>query len=106
MQKQPESHMEANWCIDKNVSQPVVLPPSRIVGNNKIYTDKADVCTLFNQYFIYVGPQLASTTPQNNENPMEYIKKTPSYSFVVSSHRSTRKQTLLKFGLTESIITY
>ena len=60
------------------------ITPSRIVGNNKVYTDKADVCEQFNQYFINVGPQLASTIPQNSENPIQYIKKTPSSSFVMS----------------------
>lgn len=60
------------------------ITPSRIVGNNKIYTDNSDICEQFNQYFINVGPQLASTIPQNNENPMEYIKKTPLFSFVMS----------------------
>ena len=57
----------------------------RIVRNNKIYTDKTDICEQFNQHFITIGPQLASTLPQNSENPMQFIKKTPSSSFVMSS---------------------
>ena len=60
------------------------ITPSRIVGNNKVHTDKADICEQFNQYFINVGLQLASTIPQNSENPIQYIKKTPSSSFVMS----------------------
>ena len=60
------------------------ITPSRIVGNNKIYTSKADIREQFNQYFINVGPQPASTIPQNNENPKENIKKTPLSSFVMS----------------------
>ena len=60
------------------------ITPSRIVGNNKIFTYKADICEQFNQYFINVGLELASTIPQNNENPTEYMKKTPLSSFVVS----------------------
>lgn len=103
MQKQPETTRK---LIGKR--KPTgCISPSRIVGNNKTSTDKADICAHFNQYFINVGPQLESTIPQNNENPMEYIKKTPSYhGFVVSSHRTTSMQTLLKFGFAESIIRY
>ena len=37
------------------------VTPSRIVRNDKIYTDKADISEQFNQYFINVGPQMANT---------------------------------------------
>ena len=56
--------------------------PSRIVRYNKIYTEKTDIGEQFNQYFDNIGPQLASTMPQNSENLMQFSKKTLSYSFV------------------------
>ena len=48
------------------------ITPSKIVRNNKIYTDKTDIGEQFNQYFINIGPQPASTIPQNNKSPMQF----------------------------------
>ena len=42
-----------------------------------MYTEKTDICEEFIKYFINIGPQLESTTPQNSENPMQFTKKTP-----------------------------
>ena len=67
--------MEVNWYVMLKPTGSITL--LRIVRNNKIYTDKTDICEQFNQHFITIGPQLASTLPQNSENPMQFIKKTP-----------------------------
>ena len=79
----------------------------RIVRNTKIYIDKTDISEQFNQYFINIGPQLASTIPQNSENLMQFIiKKTPSYSFMLCLQSQKLMWAVYSPGCTEGIIRY
>ena len=42
--------------------------PTRIVHNNKIFTQQADIAELFNSFFVNVGPNLAKRIETDNSN--------------------------------------
>ena len=58
--------------------------PSRIITQNKTFTNKLDIAEQFNKYFISVGPSLASTIDHYDEEPSTYINKSPVSSFIMS----------------------
>ena len=51
------------------------MSPSRIIMNNKTFTNKSDIAEQFNKYFISVCPSLASTIDYYDEEPTKYINK-------------------------------
>ena len=63
---------------------------SSIATNNKTFTNKLDIAEQFNQYFISVGPCLASSTAHYNEEPTKYISKSPVSSFFMSPVDATQ----------------
>lgn len=70
--------------------------------NNVHSSDKTELIhEQFNQNFM-TGPQWKSNIPQNSENPIQFIKKTPLSSFVTSSS----EKSILQPGCTEGIIRY
>ena len=60
--------------------------PSRIIMNNKTFTNKLDIAEQFNKYFISIGPSLASTIDRHDEEPtyINNINKSPVSSFIMS----------------------
>ena len=51
--------------------------------NNRIYTDKRDICEHLNSHFINVGPSLAAQIGDyGNLNPTQYITRSYSNSFM------------------------
>lgn len=47
---------------------------SRFMVNNRIITNKTDICNGFNSFFINVGPNLAKNIPSVNKSPCGYMK--------------------------------
>ena len=47
--------------------------PTKIVMNNQTYATKSGIADQFNQYFVNVGPRLASAIEGHSE-PLKYIK--------------------------------
>ena len=66
------------------------MSPSRIIMNNKTFTNKLDIAEQFNKYFISVGPSLASTIDDYDEVPTKYINKSPVSSFIMSPVEATQ----------------
>ena len=58
------------------------MSPSRIIMNNKTFTNKLDIAEQFNKYFISVGPSLASALDDYDEVPTKYINKSPVSSLL------------------------
>jgi hypothetical protein len=71
----------------KTKSQPY---PSKLVINNKVYTEEIDIANQFNQHFVNVGPHLACKIENINESPIKYIRNSPSSSFVLSPVRASK----------------
>ena len=56
---------------------------TKLLYNNKCFTDKQSICDQLNTYFIHVGPSLSAQPPNNsNDNPTKYIHRTLSNSFI------------------------
>ena len=66
------------------------MSPSRIILNNKTFTNKLDIAEQFNKYFISVGPSLASAIDDYDEVPTKYINKSPVSSFIMSPVEATQ----------------
>ena len=60
--------------------------PTKLVYENKTYTNEADIADIFNTYFTSVGPTLASRIRSNSstKDPTHYISKSPCHSFILS----------------------
>ena len=63
---------------------------SRIIMNNKTFTNKLDIAEQFNKYFISIGPSLASTIDHYDEEPTKYINKSTVSSFITSPVETTQ----------------
>ena len=56
---------------------------NQLFYNNRIYTDKRDICEHFNSHFINVGPSLAAQiSDYRNLNPTQCIRRSFSNSFM------------------------
>lgn len=58
--------------------------PSRIIRNNKVYTNHSDIAEQFNQHFINIGPNLANLITHTNDDPTKYINNSPVSSFYLT----------------------
>lgn len=59
--------------------------PTRLIRNNKTYTNQLEVANQFNDFFVNVGPSLARQIPTiPNNNPTQFIDQSPSSSFFIS----------------------
>jgi len=82
-----KNNMKSTWkligtiihCKTKGQSD-----PTKIIVNNQIYTTNSDIANQLNQYFVNVGPTIASSIRNNDDDPLKYIKSSPSSSFVLS----------------------
>ena len=58
--------------------------PTRIILNNKTFTQEEDIAELFNNFFVNIGPALAKKITTNNKDPTQYITSSPTCSFYLS----------------------
>ena len=73
--------------------------PNKILANNRIYTKQSDIAEQFNNYFVNIGPELASKIA-DNIGPTQFINKSPSSSFNLCPFTEPQEFTLLS-GLNE-----
>ncbi|XP_020912879.1 uncharacterized protein LOC110250617 [Exaiptasia diaphana] len=55
---------------------------SKVIYNNKCYTDEKDICNKLNEHFINVGPSLAQQLPLTRDDPTKFIKHLSPESFI------------------------
>ena len=65
----------------KSNTQPVI---TKLLHNNKSYTDRANIAHQLNTYFINVGNNLSENLPQPDISPNECINQSLSKQFYVS----------------------
>ena len=58
--------------------------PTRIILNNKAFTQEEDIAELFNNFFVNIGPALAKKITTNNKDPTQYITSSPTCTFYLS----------------------
>lgn len=59
-------------------------PISKIIRNNRLYTNQDEIADQFNKHFVNMGPNLALKIKNHEGNPTQFIKSTPAASFVMS----------------------
>ena len=59
---------------------------SRIIRNNKVYTNELDIANQFNQHFTTIGPTLASAIHPTCDDPTKYIQKAYQKLFYRTQH--------------------
>ena len=74
--------------------------PNKILADNRIYTKQSDIVERFNNYFVNIGPELASKIADNNICPTQFINKSPTSSFNLCPVTEPQVFTLLS-GLNE-----
>ena len=74
--------------------------PNKILADNRIYTKQSDIAERFNNYFVNIGPELASKIADNNICPTQFINKSPTSSFNLCPVTEPQVFTLLS-GLNE-----
>jgi len=58
--------------------------PTKLNVDGNTFTDPTDIANEFNRYFTNVGPNLASSLPEINDDPTKYISNTPASSFYLA----------------------
>lgn len=54
---------------------------SKLLYNQKCYTNKSDICNKLNEHFINIGPTLANKLPTSNIDPSTFINRSFQNSF-------------------------
>jgi len=66
----------------RNLGQPLV---TKLIHDDRSYTEKASIAYQLNTHFINVGRELADKLPTTNENVNQYIKRSFQDSFTFRS---------------------
>ena len=64
------------WGIIKNIINKNQKPQTQSrfkIGDNLITLDKNIICNKFNDFFVNIGPTLATTVPKVNKSPLSYM---------------------------------
>ena len=99
-----KNNLRASWrligmLIKRNSKGQTPIP--KVIRNNRVYTDKAKIADIFNKHFVNVGPNLAKEIENCEGSPTQFIKTTPSASFVMSAVTETQVSSLFK-GLSDN----
>ena len=82
-----EGNLKATWklidmIINRGTKKKTLI--SKLLYNNKSFTDQSSICDKLNEHFINVGPKLADQlTPIPDIDPTQHINHAPSRSFMV-----------------------
>ena len=79
----------STWKLTNNIlgrKNKSKIPPSLMHDSDEI-TDSKKICNVFNQYFVNVGTNLASTIHNNDINPINYLgnRQQNSFSFMATT---------------------
>lgn len=82
---QNKNNMKNTWKILKDVinSKKKSVSCSRFKVNDTIVTDSKVIANDFNQFYVNVGPNLASKIPKHETSPTENIRNRNMYSMLV-----------------------
>ena len=71
-----KNNMKKSWQTLKEIinKKQASGASSRFMVNNKIITDKKEICDGFNSFFINVGPSLSKNIPSVNKAPCTFMK--------------------------------
>ena len=83
------SNTSSTWKLTNNIlgrKNKSKIPPSLMHDSDEI-TDSKKICDVFNQYFVNVGTNLASTIHSNDINPINYLgnRQQNSFSFMATT---------------------
>ena len=71
-----KNNLKKSWQILKEIINKKKSSgcSSRFLVNNKIITNKIDICNGFNTFFINIGPTLARKIPDTGKSPLNFMK--------------------------------
>ena len=78
-----KNNMKATWNLINNILSKNRQKSSikKIIVNNVIYSEEADVANIFNDFFCSVGPQIEAGIPQSFTDPLEHVVNSNPNSF-------------------------
>ena len=71
-----KNNMKKSWQTLKDIinKEKATGESSRFMVNNRLITDKKEICDGFNSFFINIGPSLSKNIPSVNKLPCEFMK--------------------------------
>lgn len=78
-----KTYFSQHFDLCKNNLNASWKPISKIIRNNRLYTNKAEIEDQLNKHFVNMGPNLAIKI-ENCERPTQFIRSTSAASFVMS----------------------
>ena len=81
-----KNNLETTWkligCLLTGKKSNSQVTTTRLICDNKCYTDKVTIARKLNNYYINVGRNLADTLPRNDTDPTHYITRSFQSSFL------------------------
>ena len=81
--KTPECILEIIGMLVKRNSKGQT-PVSKLLRNNRLYTNKDEIADQLNEHFVNMGPNLAIKIENCEGSPTQFIRSTSAASFVMS----------------------
>ena len=93
-----KSNLRKSWQILKDIinRKKQSKTCTRFLVGNSITTDKSKIAQGFNNFYINVGPNLASKIPKDNRSPTVYIKQTITETMLVSPVEENEVEEIVK----------
>jgi hypothetical protein len=75
--RQNRNNLRKTWSVIKDVINKKTRSElvNSFMVNDEIITEKKAIADGFNDFFVNIGPNLAKQIPENNKDPLEYIRK-------------------------------
>ena len=93
-----KNNMKKSWSILKEVinKKKSVSSSSRFIINDKVISEKLEISNGFNNFFVNIGPSLASKIPKDNRHPMVFMRNRIVNSFVLDNVFSDEILSIIK----------
>jgi hypothetical protein len=93
-----KSNIKKQWDIIKEIinRKKVCNEISSIIVEGKEISSENEIAQKFNEFFVNIGPQLASKIPKNNKSPLTYMEKVYDTIFLKPVTENEIVNTILK----------
>ena len=93
-----KSNLKKSWQILKEIINKKKASgcSSRFLVNNKIVTNKIDICNGFNSFFVNIGPTLAKDIPNIDKSPRSFMKTQNNHSMYINHVTDDELKNIMK----------
>ena len=93
-----KNNMRKSWRTLKNIINKKKDSgcSSRFMVNNRIITDKKEICNGFNSFFVNIGPNLSKDIPSASKSPCTFMKNRVVHEMLISEVVEDEVRDLMK----------